>query len=351
MVLLQIRAIFHKRKKQLTTDLQLRFLKRLTRLLGNGYPLIEALEIIGWDKQLISTSRHVSNDLRAGYALDESLDENGFHHTIIAYLYIVRVNGNLEESLSNCIEMYEQRLVHIKKFQQTARYPLVLFFIFLFLMYFIQKSVLPSFQNLFQDNQTTSTMISASVSVINIFKVFLVISAVISIVIYFSRTYLKKKVSIERQILIYSKIPILRKFLTIQTSFLFATHVSSLLKTGLPLKEILEHIQHQTKLRIISYYAALMIGELLEGKHITGLLGRLKLIDKQLAIIFEKNSDTHALEKDLSTYAELSTEFLNRKITKIIMLIQPVFFIILAGFIVFIYLTLMWPMFQLLKTI
>src|SRR5699024_12045825 len=98
------KCIIQKRKKQMTTNLQLRFLKRLTRLLGNGYPLIEALEIIGWDKQLISTSRHVSNDLRAGYALDESLDENGFHHTITAYLYVVRVNGNLEESLPNCNE-------------------------------------------------------------------------------------------------------------------------------------------------------------------------------------------------------------------------------------------------------
>src|SRR5699024_8686227 len=129
------------------------------------------------------------------------------------------------------------------------------------------------------------------------------------------------------------------------------THVSSLLRTGLSLKNILEHILNQNKLQFISYYALLMTRGLSNGKQISVLLADFKLMDKQLSVIFEKNTDENALEKDLATYAEISTDLLNRKITKAITLIQPLFFIILACFIVFIYLSLMWPMFQLLKTI
>lgn len=350
MGLLQNKHIFHRKKKALATDLQIRFLKRLTRLLVNGYALIDALLIIEWDKQLISTSQHVNIDLRDGYSLDEALERSGFNHAITAYLYVVRANGNIQENLSKCVEMYEQRLMHMKKFQQTARYPLVLFFIFLFLLFFIKNSVLPSFANLFQGNQETSTMISISVIVINSFTVLLILLGIFTISGFFLMKYFKKSIPIEKQIVIYTKIPILRNYLQVQNSFLFATHVSSLLKTGLSLKDILEHIRHQKKLRILSYYAFLMTHELSNGKQITTLLTELKLLDNQLSRIFEKNADAHALEKDLATYAELSTELLNRKITKVITLVQPIFFIILAGFIVFIYLTLMWPMFQLLKT-
>lgn len=350
MALFQIKHIFH-RKKKLTSGLQLRFLKRLTRLLNNGYPLINALEIIQWDKQLLTTSQLISQDLRDGYSLDESLERTGFNHTITAYLYVVRANGNLQENILKCVDMYEQRLEYMKKFQQTARYPLVLFFIFLFLLYFIKESVLPSFTNLFQGNNETSVVISVSVIVIDSFTTILILMAIVVISSFFLSKYIKRVVPIEKQIAIYSKIPILRKYLRIQTSFLFATHVSSLLKTGLSLKEILEHILQQKKLRIISYYASLMINELSNGKPVAGLLDELKLIDRRLPIIFEKNADVHALEKDLAIYAELSTELLNQKVTKAITLIQPVFFVILAGFIVFIYVTLMWPMFQLLKTI
>ncbi|HLQ71068.1 MAG TPA: competence type IV pilus assembly protein ComGB [Bacillota bacterium] len=351
MDLLKTKHIFHKKKSGLASGLQIRFLNRLIRLLEKGYSLVDSLLIIEWDKQLKFTSQKINHDLQRGYYIDESLERNGFSHAITNYLYVVRTNGNLHENLSKCIQMYEQRMEYTKKFKQTARYPLILFFIFLVLLFFIKQSVMPSFTDLFQGNVEASAMISVSVFVINGFTLFLVLFAATMLIIYVLSKYYRKYVAIEKQIYVYSKIPILRQYLKLQTSFLFATHVSSLLKTGLSLRDILENIQHQKRLQIVSYYASLMISELSNGKQISGLLSGLKLMDKQLSVIFEKNTDARALEKDLTTYAELSTELLNRKITKAITFIQPIFFVILACFIIFIYLSLMWPMFQLLKTI
>lgn len=124
-----------------------------------------------------------------------------------------------------------------------------------------------------------------------------------------------------------------------------------MLKSGMPLKEILISMSKQDKQPIISYYSTLMTNELSNGLTITHLLLELDFLDSRIASIFRKNSDIRALEKDLSVYADLLTEELQRKTVKVLTLIQPIIFIVLACFVVFIYMTLMLPMYQLIKTI
>lgn len=332
-------------------EIQLRFLKRLARLLKNGYPIVAALEIIKWDKQLNAIASSVITSLQAGNTLDQALEHEKFNSTITSYLYFVRANGDIQSSVEKCISMYEQRMLYIKKFQEAGRYPLILLCVFSLLLYFVKQSVLPSFIDLFQNSSGTTSTVMLSIMIIDFFSKFLMIAGFMSVFGVLLWHVNKNKVSIEKQIKLYRYIPIFRHYKTLQISFLFATHFSSLLKTGMSIKEILIILDQQKKQPILSYYASLMTENLSNGVYITNLLSNLPFIDKQLAIIFQKNADTDALEKDLTVYAELQTEDMHRKIMKVITYIQPVFFVILASFIIFIYVTLMWPMFQLIKTI
>lgn len=349
-LLLRKHTIFRK-SKRLSIDLQLRFLNRLARLLKNGYPLLEALEIIKWDDKLAPISTNVIRLLKNGYTIDHALDELKFHPDISSYLYFVKNSGDLEENIQKCILIFEDKLKYIKKFKQTIRYPVILFMIFFILLTFLQQTVLPSFIEIFQLSDESTSTISLSLTLINIIinTVFIIvtITGLIAILWY----VMKIKLTIEQKLKVYNRIPIYRTFLTIQTSFLFATHLSSLLKTGLPIKNILTILADQEKLPILSYYASRLTDELSQGIYINTLLTKLDFITPQLSIIFQKNADSDALEKDLSVYAEHLTEELHRKLVKLLVTIQPIFFVILACFIVFIYIALMWPMFQLIKTI
>ncbi|WP_087971667.1 competence type IV pilus assembly protein ComGB [Oceanobacillus rekensis] len=342
---------FTTREKKLNSNLQLRFLQLLHRLLSSGYPLLEALETIKWDKEMNQTADLITTSLKDGLSIDGAFEQAAFHPIITSYLYFVRGNGDLEGSIEKCAAMYDHRMKYIKKFQQVARYPLILFFVFGLLLYFIKTSVLPSFQDIFQTSTEASLTVSISIVVIDILSnvlLFLMI-AFFSLVVVWTLT--KHKLPIENQIKVYSATPVYRKFLKLQTSYLFAAHFSSLLKTGMSFREILHHMSNQQKLPIIAYYASQMTTELSKGLHISSLLTVFTFMENQLTSIFRKNVDAHSLEKDLNIYSELLMEEIRRKIIKSITFIQPVFFLILAGFIVFIYLTLMWPMFQLIKTI
>ncbi|RYG74680.1 chromosome partitioning protein ParA [Lentibacillus lipolyticus] len=339
------------RRKTLDNDLQLRFLYRLSRLLKNGYSMTGALEVIQWDHQLKAIAATVTALLKSGSPLDEALEHVHFSPVITSYLYLVRHNGNLQTSLEKCITMYEQRLVYMKKFQQTARYPIILLIIFTVLLYFIKQSILPSFLDLFHGTAASASAVMLTMAIIDIAG-YIVLSLFIILGLGFVlwRIY-KDKISMDKQIKVYSKIPVYRRYKETQTSFLFAVHISSLLMSGLSIKEILTSMSTQKKQPILAYYASLLTNELSRGIYITNILANLPLIDKQLAVIFQKHTDVKALEKDLSIYSELQTEETHRKIMKAITYIQPVFFIILAGMIVAVYMSLMLPMFQLIKTI
>lgn len=335
----------------LNSSLQLRFLQLLHRLLTNGYPLWEAIETIKWNRELVKPAASILNSLEDGLSIEEAFEKAKFHPMITSYLHFAKRNGDLEGSIKKCAAMYEYRIKNTNKFKQAARYPLILLFIFALLLSFIKQSVLPSFQDIFQASPTASSTVQLSIILIEMLTTITTVLFIVFTILLLVWFLTKDNLPIEKQLKIYRTIPLYRSFLRLQTSFYFATHFSSLLKTGMSFKEILDHMTQQNKLPIISYYTRQMTSELSRGVHISSLLTVFYFLEGQLTNIFSKNADAQSLEKDLSIYGELLMEEIQRKIIKVITLIQPVFFAVLAGFIIFIYITLMWPMFQLIKTI
>ncbi|WP_164216100.1 competence type IV pilus assembly protein ComGB [Virgibacillus sp. YIM 98842] len=340
-----------RRKINLSENLQILFLRRMSRLLASGYPLLEALQVLKWDKHLAPPAASISRALKNGNSIDASFLQANFHHTIVGYLSFVKSNGDLEGSIKKCLFMFENRIKYRNKFLQTVRYPLTLLFIFIVLLYVIQLFVLPSFADLFQTTAHAPASLVFSILIIDLlFNAGLTV--ILSLLIGFlGWRIMKNKLSIETQIKIIQSLPVYRKMVKLQTSFHFSTHFSTLLKTGMPYKDILDHMSEQRQLPVLSHYSVLIKQELIKGIAIASLLSRFSLLEKQLTGIFQNTQNSEALAKDLSIYAELLTEEIERKTMKTIAYIQPVFFAILAGFIMFIYITLMWPMFQLLQTI
>jgi len=338
-------------KRWLSTDIQLRFLKRLAHLLESGYPLLEALEIIEWDGKLANTSQVIARLLKNGTPIDQALEEAKFHPDITSYLFFVRTVGDLETHIHKCILIYEQRLNYLNKFKQTVRYPLILFIFFFILLIFLKYTVLPSFRDIFQMSESSSSTLLISILLIDIIsQAILYFTVGIGSLMIIWR-FLNKNININIKLKIYNAIPFYRYYLKNHTSLLFATHLSTLLKTGLPIKEILNILALQEKLPILSHYANQMTTELSKGVYVTSLLSKMTFMDSQLSSIFQKNIDADSLGRDLKAYADYLTEELHHKMMKVITLMQPLFFMILASFIIFIYVTLMWPMFQLIKTI
>src|SRR5699024_433336 len=235
--------------------------------------------------------------------------------------------------------------------KRIIRYPVVLTIFFAVLLIFLQQSVLPSFIDLFQTNQGSSQTVLITLFLIEWFTIIIFSFACLLTITIFVWNKVKKQISIETKMKLYRHLPLFRMFLTMQTSYYFSTHFSMFLKAGLSIKDILQSITQQNKLPIIRHYAHLMTHQLSQGQKVDQLLLGLPFLEKQVGYIFQKNEDAQSLERDLTAYADHMADKIERQMMQVIQLVQPIFFVLLALFIIFIYVALMWPMFQVINTV
>lgn len=339
----------HMKERRLPERLQLKFLEQLAQLLSHGYTLLESLERIKWDKRMSHTAMILMRALKTGLTIDQAFTQAQFHYSITSYLYFVRKHGNLLASILTCKEMFAKRLRYKQTFQQIMRYPLFLGVIFSIILIFLRQAILPTFLNIFQtNNQVPKSLMYIFVTldyVIPLF-IFMIGSLCIGII---TVTRLRRKIDIQVKVKIYERIPIYRRYLQRQTSFQIATHLSELLKTGMPLKDILHHMSKQDRFPIVAYYTKMMLDTLNMGNQISQLLVQCYFIEQQMTDIFQNNYDNQSLAKDLAVYSNMLADRMHQKIITFLQIIQPIFFVIIGIFIVLVYFMLMWPMFQLIN--
>lgn len=350
MVLFQKRPMITLRR-QLKPELQLRFLQQLAKVLTNGYSLLSALETLKWDRSLALLAENTINKLKNGIGFDKALEELKFNPLITTYLYFSKDYGDLEENISKCVGIYEKRLHYYRQFGQAIRYPLILLVVFTMMFFFIQHSVIPNLLTLAQQGTENAILIKLSITVVTVCYYTFIICIFLILLCRIIWQYLKLKVPIETQLIFLKLLPFYRSYLKLNTSFLFATHISSLLKSGLSIKDVLAILEKQSRLPLLSYYSSLLTKGLNQGIPISFVITNLFFINSQLAKLFQKNANTELLEKDLTIYAAMLIEQLNQRILKAITYIQPIFFILLGIMIILIYLSLIWPMYQIFETI
>lgn len=341
--------ILTSRKKQPSIELQLRFINRLYQLMNNGYSLIESLKILSFERDLKKLSSISEIELLKGKTFSEVLKKLNFTPLIYNYLYAVEARGSLKEHLLTCIKMLEQRQKYLKKVKEMLRYPLVLFFFFIGIFIVLNQFLLPSFENFLSINEQSLKTVYTIFFFIKFFTNIFFMLIILFILVYVFKDYFYKKVSVEIRIKMMNLIPFFNNLFTLHNTFLFSSQLSTLLSSGMSIKNILEHLSLQSEREILSYYSSLLKQHLEKGGEIVPVLKKLPLLDPQLSIIFLNNMSNHDLAKDLMIYGSIIFDELERKLMKSVTYIQPIILSILAIFIVLMYVALLWPMFNLIN--
>lgn len=351
-MVLRIKRILNKKKKKnLKETTELQFLKQMIRLLNSGYAIIDALKFLEWDRRFLDPALIISELLKQGEPIDVAFKAARFSDFVCEQLYFIRINNALLETFTKTHELFKQRLEHKKNLQKSLRYPMILLGVFAVLLFFIRNYVLPSFMDMFHGGASSNSSIHLSLLFINIFLAMFFITVVSSVFFIILWKLFAKQMPIERKINLYRKIPFFRTYLTWYVSFQLAHHLGILLKSGLPLNDILKYLEKQKSSEIMQFYASSMKRHLERGESLPLLLSTFNFLDKPFVFIFENYLDSIMLGKDLVAYSQILTERIEQTMVKIISYIQPVFFITIACFIIFIYISVLYPMFELIQTV
>src|SRR5699024_7706348 len=151
-------------------------------------------------------------------------DKANFDSTLTSYLYFVRMNGDLEASLKKCISMFKQRVTNTEKLLRIIRYPLILTIIFIILLTVIKQLILRTFLDLFVSSHVASSTVIHFILFIDFISTLFIILFILIIISIIVWIIVKKRIPIQTQLQIYNRIPFYRSFLTVQTTFFFATH-------------------------------------------------------------------------------------------------------------------------------
>lgn len=329
---------------------QYQILKRLEELFEHGYSLNDALDILKWEKHIRETIERLEKFLYQGDNFIEALEKLHFNQDIINYLTITYQNGNLKDGLRNCCEMLYQRQQLLKKLKNVSRYPLFLFLFFLIILYFMKASIFPSFTQILGATSHTGHTFYYAEWTINIIFYLIIFLMVMAFLGQLFSILMKNNLPVEKKIFLIEHLPLYKQYKRMHTTYYFVTHLGSFLTSGLTMRDSLQLMKSQSSHTILHYYAAKISDHLARGYDYSTILPQCTLLEDHLTRIMTKHRNQEQLYKELTLYTEHLIHSMETFIKRWLELLQPIILSILAIFVVFVYLTLMLPMFDYIQS-
>ncbi len=308
------------------------------------------LDILKWEKHLRPMLHQMEDLLFQGESFVHVLDKLHFNKEVIYFLKIAVQHGNLTHGLKQCCQLLQQRIKFVAKLKKLSRYPLFLFLFFFIILYFMKTSIFPSFTQLIGSHNDTTSVFHTAEIVINTIFYGTIIFVIVGISIVISSVLFKNELKIETKINFLLRIPIYNRYKRMQTTYLLATHLASLFQSGLTLRDSLQVIKSEQQKSIINYYGTMISDHLAQGYSYATILPQCQLLEDQLTKIMIKDRNQTQLENELTLYADHLMMQMEGYLKKWISFLQPILLCILALFIVFVYLSLMLPMFDYIQT-
>ncbi|MFD1018731.1 competence type IV pilus assembly protein ComGB [Thalassobacillus hwangdonensis] len=345
---LQIRRLWNRSipPRRLSIHIQKHFLYRLSHLLSKGYPLLEALEVIAWEHDFKNTAAIISEGLKSGKTIDLAFQDAHFSINIVAYLYFARMNSDLETILLECHHMLELESDYMTKLSKVLRYPLILTVFLTIMVVVVDRTIFPAFLEMFQTTIGSNASVGIAVFIVDILVTVCTVFPVFLVSLWVLWKVYHPRLSTEKKIHLYEKMPLIRSIQSIKVTYTFSVHFQSIFNTGASLKECVQLLRENDKYPILSYYASLILSDLENGYTMAQSINKCALLKDELTTIFHRNADAKTLTRDLSVYANLLLDTVKSKLDRTIEIIQPLFFLFVAIFILLLYGSIMMPMYQ-----
>jgi competence protein ComGB len=329
--------MFWKNTKKLPNEQQANFFKILGRLLQSGYSINESvdfLKTIWTDKTWLAEIRkELRSGVRFSQAIAKYVDNSfGFQLTISDNF------GLLSKTLISLSDIAENQLRQNQKIKQVLKYPtIILIFIaavflgVIFVVYPMMKETM-DIQSTFIDSPGFWTVLFAGSGV----TILLLLSFAI---------YLRKLSALTRTKFLI-KLPIVGPIIKQLVNYQFARMYGDLLGAGLEIKHIVQASSSIEATSLQSEMASFLKKQNLSGISFAQSLKEIEIIDESIQLFFQQGNDKNRVSKDLTNYSQIIYADFVKSVDKVVNLIQPVSFILVALVVVFVYAILLLPMYQ-----
>lgn len=341
--------------KQNNKDLSI-FLNEFSSLLKAGINSEEAIFILK-DQREIKSLNYILNavyeDLLMGHNLSDSFSRHGnFEEFFITMIKTGEETGRIEE-ISKNLSLYYKRTDQIdKKVKGALVYPIILMVTAICVLFFIFTYVMPTFLDLFRENENTlpksTKVLIAIVSFFNNHGVTLLVAILVFVFIF---VLLYKKTSFKQGVDKFKfKIPIIgqnySKVLTGKISMALSISTNA----GLNFIDAVSIISEGLGNRYLEERIKTGILEIQNGKSISETFHGIKELPKLFSSMIEVGEQTGELSDILNVISTHYSEESDYAIDNMLRVFEPTIIIVMAIIIGFIVISIAIPMFDLINS-
>lgn len=344
-----IMAFFNQRQLEQDGD----FLARLATLLEQGFSIETAISYltISSPKQAKRYST-VLHHLQEGNSFQEALKQAGFPNFIFAPIYYAAEHGYFTKTLAECGKLLRKRAEQEKTLKKTFQYPLILFVTVIVVFFLLRVFLLPKFDLLF--SQISDQKNLSTTFVFFLLKQLPLILFSLVMLIFLTALFImrrsKRQTAFERA-KAFARIPIFSSFIRIHYSQLFARECGYLLKSGLSVQKTLTLFVSPDAPSFFQEIGKRLVTSIEKGLPFATSVSKLKLFESELIAIIQHGEQNATIADELLFYYELCYQKSIAKTEKLFGYIQPFAFLVIGILIISIYLSILFPMFNMVDQI
>lgn len=258
--------------------------------------------------------------------------------TLYHQLILAEQHGNLDDCLLKVGQIMELKEKQRQKLWGILMYPLLLAGLLTVMFVLLRLFVFPELSQWSADNQLPSflqLMITGGWIILGITLIY-----TMGMAIRFWRASRVQRASM------LASLPVVGKSFQSYYGYYLTIHLTMLLESGLSLHEICDVLVDSEVDTLITDIAKEYQPLLEEGQPIENLLERHHFIPKEVALILKKGSIWTKEIQDLNALSKALFERFSASVERLLVLVPPILFAVLAVVIISMYLSLLWPIYQ-----
>ncbi|WP_158211642.1 competence type IV pilus assembly protein ComGB [Alkalihalobacterium alkalinitrilicum] len=330
------------------------FLQRLGLLLQQGYSLSAGLELIqiSHKKQVKEKLTEVLQCLKDGQPLFKALEGMNLPNNISSFIFVAEQIGTLSDGLVEAGKLYLKQELIKDRVGKLLRYPLFLIWLLFIILIIMITYLFPHFKNLYETMSVELPIVTVFfLRFIDSIPVLLIIALVIFLFVF---TYYMTKFrhfTPHNKVTLLLKVPFLSSFISMFITYYFSVQLSSLLKAGLSISQALTIFKSQSVIMFFQDEATWLIHRLKDGEDLAVALSSRPFFEEELSLVIVHGQNRGALDVELLHYSEHLFISIEEKVKRIVMILQPGLFLIIGIIVLFMFLSILVPMFQLINSL
>jgi type IV pilus assembly protein PilC len=313
---------------------------QLTTLIQSGIPILTALNLLGAQtgkKALTKIFNGLSDEIQGGKSLSQAMGRYPavFGNTYRQIIAASEQAGTLETGLQQAAVYLEKRAYSQQKLVRAMVYPIFILVMAIGVSILLITVALPPLIQLFSSFNaslpwTTKSLIAVANFLINNRLTILLVIVLIRLML---------------------RLPIFGNIAIERSMVMFCQTTSMLLKAGLRLPPILEIVIQTNRNKVLHRMFTDVRERLIQGEGLSPPMSENKLFPQLLVEMVLVGEKTGTLDSTLATLAIFYEKKVDRKMDTLIAMIEPVLTVIVGAVVIFLALSMITPMYSILKSI